>query len=542
MALQGTVAPMARWGLRATVGRGGFAAVLLLLVSLSACGTSTFESGVSTSTTAGETTSTSSTVPSILPGKGTIPGADLEDASNPADIIATAQRALAEWTTTQTPCYPSKAEALAARDQFARVASYLAKARLASRAIQSLAAFKEVIEVEADYREMAGKLTFVSCTAGTPKSKKDKTKSTTTTTPEGNTNGLTAGGVAEVDLSISGSPKVDSTFTIADLGAPCDGLSANTTFLVSSRDASGRWVITDVVTRANGETSAVITPTRAGPGAIEYLAYCGTADKRHGVATFNVKAAGDTTIADLGAPCDGLSANTTFLVSSRDASGRWVITDVVTRANGETSAVITPTRAGPGAIEYLAYCGTADKRHGVATFNVKAAGDTTTTSPAPTTTNPLARLVVLDLPTSKSANITIEPGTAEVAIEPATVAAYLAQADALGGVVVARLNQGDWVALSSSSVTWLPVGTGDAGLDVRVVGAKAAVETSFKVEVPTPTTIASTTTAVTTPTEAKENGAGNSNSKRDTTLWVVLILVGLAAFFVVLTRLAQRRH
>lgn len=451
---------MARWGLRATVGRGGIATSLLILVGLSACGTSTFESGASTSTTTEETTSTSSTVPSILPSQGTIPGADLEDAANPADIIATAQRALAEWTTTQTPCYPSKAEALAARDQFARVATYLTKARLAARAIQSLAAFKEVITVEADYRDIAGTLTFVSCDAGTPKSKKDKTKSTTTTTPEGNTNGLTAGGVAEVDLSMSGNPKVDSTFTVADLGAPCDGLSANTTFLVSSRDASGRWVITDVVTRAKGETSAVITPTRAGPGAIEYLAYCGTADKRHGVTT----------------------------------------------------------------------------------FNVKAAGDTTTTAPTPTTTNPMARLVVLDLPTGKTTNITIEPGTTEVAVEPATVAAYLAQADALGGVVVARLNQGDWVALSSSSVTWLPVGTGDAGLDVRVVGAKAAVETSFKVEAPTPTTIASTTTAVTTPTEAKENGAGNSDSKRDTTLWVVLILVGLAAFFVVLTRLAQRRH
>ena len=91
---------------------------------------------------------------------------------------------------------------------------------VSTRAISNLSAFKSIIAIEADYRKVASKITFVSCDAGTPAATSDRTKSTTTTTPGGSTDGLAAGGVAEVQLVVSGTPKVDSTFTVADLGAP----------------------------------------------------------------------------------------------------------------------------------------------------------------------------------------------------------------------------------------------------------------------------------------------------------------------------------
>ena len=403
------------------------------------------------------TTSTSTTIPSILPATGTIPGTDLESATNPADIVATAERSVAGWTSTTTPCYPSKAEALAARDQFARVASYLAKARLAARSISNLGAFKSIITIEADYRKVASKITFVSCDAGTPAAKSDKTKSTTTTSPGGSTDGLAAGGVAEVDLTVSGTPKVDSTFTVSDLGAPCDGLSANTTFLVSAKDATGRWIITDVITQDDGATSGVITPTIAGQGAVEYLAYCGTSDKRHGVTT----------------------------------------------------------------------------------FNVKPVGDTTSVPPSATTTDPNAPLVVLDFPSEASGAIDLPASVTEVAIEPSTVLTYLSQTESIGGVVVARLNGGDWVALATTGVTWLPVGKGKASFELRVVGAKSVLSTSYKVSTVTTSTLAAPTTTMSGSDDTVVTAPGTP-SNRDTTLWVILALIGLAAFFVVAARAAQR--
>jgi len=135
------------------------AATLLFLLGLvtTACGTSSFDSGAPTTAATSSTSSTSTTIASILPATGTIPGADLETVANPSDIVATAQRAVADWTSAETPCYPSKAEALAARDQFARVASYLAKARIAARSISNLAAFKSIIAIELDYRKVAAK-------------------------------------------------------------------------------------------------------------------------------------------------------------------------------------------------------------------------------------------------------------------------------------------------------------------------------------------------------------------------------------------------
>lgn len=431
----------------------GFAIATLL----ASCGSSSLTSSATTTTVTGPTSTTSTTMPSILPADGTIPGADLDSAQNPNDIVATARRALATWTSASTPCYPSKAEALAARDEFARLAAYFAKARDASRAIANLGAFKEVIDIESEYRQLAAKLTFVSCDKGSAEATGDKTKSTTTTSPGGNTKGLAAGGVVEVQLTISGTPRVDDTFTVADTGSPCDGLSANTTFLVNSRDASGRWVITDVVTNTDGATSAVITASRPGLAAIEYLAYCGTSDKRHGVVT----------------------------------------------------------------------------------FSVKAKGDTTTTAPAPTTTNPAAPLVVLELPTDTSTKPTLAPGVTEVAVEPATVAAYLTAFEADGGVVIARLNEGDWIALSPTAVAWVPVGNGKAKLDVRIVGAKSAVEKSYGIDVPATTTVPR---KISSPTTIATNSrtADSPSHHRDTTLWVLVVLIALAVVFVVAARAAQR--
>mgnify|MGYP003334247897 CR=1 FL=1 len=426
----------------------------LAFVALVMCASCSLRTGNGTSATTVPTSfpttlpQTTTTLPSLLPSSGTIPGNALADVVLGSDLVATAARAIDAWKAITVECYPSKAEALAARDQFTRVASYLAKARSAARALADADVFKSLIATEDAYREFAATKTFVACnTAG------DKTRSSTTLAG-GSTDGLAAGGVVEVNLTVSGTPVVDREFTVADVGTPCDGLGANTTFLVNSRDATGRWIITDVVVKAEGETAAVITPTRSGMGAIEYLAYCGTSDKRHGVVTFNVKPTGDTT---------------------------------------------------------------------------------TTTPSRPAQTGPL---VVMEL-SSDGRRIVIDDDATEVAVEPESVTAYLTANESDGGVLLARLNEGDWVALRADRVSWVAVGDGKAGLDLQIVGARTPVTESIEVTSPTTTTTTAPTTTVaastSVPRTVNETGTGNDN----TSLWVVLTLVGLAAAAVVLTRTRQ---
>ncbi|MFM8908310.1 MAG: hypothetical protein ACKOIZ_12045, partial [Actinomycetota bacterium] len=222
----------------------------------------------------------------MLPGSGTIPLAQIGDVVRGDDLVGTAQRALEAWRDVPAECLPSKAEALAARDQLLRVGTYLGKVRGAAGDLLSAAAFKGLIDVEAAYRSYVASRSFIVC--GESRAIESSSPATSTTIVGGSAKGLAAGGVVEVDLTITGTPKVDREFTVADVGTPCDGLSANTTFLVNSQDASGRWVITDVIVDAEGTASAAVIPTRAGAGAIEYLAYCGTLDKRHGVVTYRV--------------------------------------------------------------------------------------------------------------------------------------------------------------------------------------------------------------------------------------------------------------
>lgn len=428
--------------------------VTLCLVVLAACGSDDEARPTTTSASPTTTIATTTTIPSMLNGNGTIPLAQVAEVKRGDDLVTTAQRALRAWQGTPAECLPSKAEALASRDQFIRVATYLGKIRAAARDLRNAAAFKELIGIEAAYRSYAATRDFVVC--GESKAIESASPATSTTVVGGSAQGLTAGGVVEVDLTIDGTPKVDREFTVADVGAPCDGLSANTTFLVNSQDSSGRWVITDVIVDAEGATAASIIPTRAGPGAIEYLAYCGTLDKRHGVVTFRV----------------------------------------------------SPT------------------------------GDTTTTQPTPTTTDPSAPLEVVDIVAGSS--VVVDARATEVAVEPESVGAFLAANEAAGGVVIARMNLGDWVALRDSGVTWIPVGPGDDGLELRVVGAKVAVERTIRVSAPTTTTTSTiageqvtTTSSAVTPTE--------SGNDEDTTLWVIVALVAVATLTVLGSRLRLRR-
>jgi len=378
-------------------------------------------------------------VPSLLGAEGTIPLPDLEITRRGSDLVESARRALATWKDTPVECYESKAEALAARDQFARVATYLARARIAARELEDVSAFKETIAIEAAYRTYAATRGFITCKAAAAQA---NPAATTTTIEGGSTKGLTAGGVVEVDLTINGNPVVDQEFTVSDAGAACDGVGANTTFLVSSQDANGRWVITDVIVNTDGATSAVVIPPRAGSGAVEYLAYCGTQDKRHGVTT----------------------------------------------------------------------------------FRVRITGDTTTTTPTPTTTDPDAPLVVIDLPIDDG-TVLIDPRATEVAIEPESVSKFLAASGAEGGVVVARVNLGDWIALRENEVSWLPVGPGDEGLETKIVGAKTPVDA----------------VATSAPPTSAVRAADSSTSETDTTIWVIAILLGLATLAVATTRARQRR-
>lgn len=443
----------ARWR-----GASRLAAGVLIATLGAACSPSGDAATTTTGQTGAPTTSppTSTTLPSVLPGSGTIPLAELADVQRADDIVGTAERALRAWSDVPAECSPSRAEALATRDQFIRVATYLERARGAVRDLRDTAAFKRLIDLEASYRTYAATRTFIVCGESTGIAA--NSPATSTTIVGGTAAGLTAGGIAEVDLTIDGDPKVDQEFTVADLGAPCDGIGANTTFLVSAQDSSGRWVIVDVIVDKTGLTSAAVIPTRAGPGAIEYLAYCGTLDKRHGVTTFRVR----------------------------------------------------PT------------------------------GDTTTTSPTPTTITGDAPLVVIEIPTT-SGSVLVDPRATEVAVEPKSVTAFLAANDAVGGVVIARLNLGDWIALRENEVTWIPAGPGDEGLETRIVGARNAVERTVEVVAPSTTTTTSTALAVSSSSSAVTVAESTPNDEDDATLWVIVVLVTVAALTVLFSRLRLRR-
>jgi len=429
-------------------------AAMVAIAMLAACGSSGEANPTTTSETPATTTAPTTTLASMLPASGTIPLAQIGDVVRADDLVATAQRALQAWRDAPAECLPSKAEALAARDQLLRVGTYLGKVRAAAGDLLSAAAFKGLIDVEAAYRSYVASRSFIVC--GESRAIESSSPATSTTIVGGSAKGLAAGGVVEVDLTITGTPKVDREFTVADVGTPCDGLSANTTFLVNAQDASGRWVITDVIVDAEGTTSAAVIPTRAGAGAIEYLAYCGTLDKRHGVTTYRV----------------------------------------------------SPT------------------------------GDTTTTQPSPTTTDPSTPLQVIAL--DENSSVVVDPRAVEVAVEPESVTAFLAANEAEGGVVIARLNLGDWVALRDSGVTWVPVGPGDDGLELRIVGAKVAVEKTLRVTAPSTSTSSSSTTqpSSTTITTAVRNETGGDE---DTTLWVIIGLVVVATLTVLASRLRLRR-
>jgi hypothetical protein len=427
---------------------------MVAIAMLAACGSSGEANPTTTSETPATTTAPTTTPASMLLASGTIPLAQIGDVVRADDLVATAQRALQAWRDAPAECLPSKAEALAARDQLLRVGTYLGKVRAAAGDLLSAAAFKGLIDVEAAYRSYVASRSFIVC--GESRAIESSSPATSTTIVGGSAKGLAAGGVVEVDLTITGTPKVDREFTVADVGTPCDGLSANTTFLVNAQDASGRWVITDVIVDAEGTTSAAVIPTRAGAGAIEYLAYCGTLDKRHGVTTYRV----------------------------------------------------SPT------------------------------GDTTTTQPSPTTTDPSTPLQVVAL--DENSSVVVDPRAVEVAVEPESVTAFLAANEAEGGVVIARLNLGDWVALRDSGVTWVPVGPGDDGLELRIVGAKVAVEKTLRVTAPSTSTSSSSTTqpSSTTITTAVRNETGGDE---DTTLWVIIGLVVVATLTVLASRLRLRR-
>ena len=428
-------------------------AVVVMASSCSSPSVDTTASSVAPSASTSSTTST--TIPSLLPTEGTIPLADLGTARRGTDLVESARRAVATWQDAPVECYESKAEALAARDQFARVGTYLAKARIAARDLADASAFKEAISIEGEYRTYAATRRFITCKAAAAQA---EPSGTTTTVEGGDTKGLAPGGVAEVNLAITGNPVVDQEFTVTDLGAPCDG---------------------------NG-------------------------------------------------------ANTTFLVSSQDSAGRWVITDVIVNNDGATSTVVIPKRAGSGAIEYLAYCGTQDKRHGVTTYRVRATGDTTTTAPPPATTNPDSPLVVIDLPIDDG-TLLVDPRATEVAVEPESVTKFLAASGAEGGIVVARVNLGDWVALREGQVSWLPVGPGEPGLETKIVGARTPVDRTIRVTAPTSTTTSTLAVATSAPPTTAVRAADSSTSETDTTIWVIGILLGLATFAVAAARTRQRR-
>ena len=107
----------------------------LAIVMLAACGS---PGGANPTTTSAELTTTvapTTTLPSMLPPSGTIPLAQIADVVRGDDLVVTAERALQAWRDVPAECHPSKAEALAARDQFIRVETYLGKVRAAPRTL-----------------------------------------------------------------------------------------------------------------------------------------------------------------------------------------------------------------------------------------------------------------------------------------------------------------------------------------------------------------------------------------------------------------------
>jgi hypothetical protein len=106
--------------------------------------------------------------------------------------------------------------------------------------------------------------------------------------------------------------------------------------------------------------------------------------------------------------------------------------------------------------------------------------------------------------------------------------------------VIARLNLGDWVALRDSGVTWIPVGPGDDGLELRVVGAKVAVKQTLRVTAPSTSTTSSTTTIQSSTTVAS-SVPGETGDDEDTTLWIIIGLVVVATLTVLASRLRLRR-
>jgi hypothetical protein len=145
---------------------------------------------------------------------------------------------------------------------------------------------------------------------------------------------------------------------------------------------------------------------------------------------------------------------------------------------------------------------------------------------------------VVDLAAASS--LVVDPRAIEVAVEPESVGAFLAANEALGGVVIARLNLSDWVALRDSGVTWIPVGPGNDGLELRVVGAKVAVERTIRVSAPSTTTTSTVAPVQVTTTSSAVTPAESGNDE-DTTLWVIIALVAVATLTVLGSRLRLRR-
>jgi hypothetical protein len=148
--------------------------------------------------------------------------------------------------------------------------------------------------------------------------------------------------------------------------------------------------------------------------------------------------------------------------------------------------------------------------------------------------------VVIEIPTT-SGSVLVDPRAAEVAVEPKSVTAFLAANDAVGGVVIARLNLGDWIALRENEVTWIPAGPGDEGLETRIVGARNAVERTVEVVEPSTTTTTSTAVAVSSSSSAVTVAESTPNDEDDATLWVIVVLVTVAALTVLFSRLRLRR-
>ncbi|MFM7093262.1 MAG: hypothetical protein ACKOYL_01710, partial [Actinomycetota bacterium] len=121
---------------------------------------------------------------------------------------------------------------------------------------------------------------------------------------------------------------------------------------------------------------------------------------------------------------------------------------------------------------------------------------------------------------------------------------FLTTSGADGGVVLARINLGDWVALREQQVTWVPIGPGSEGLETKIVGAKAPVERTIRLTEPS-TTTSSTTSSTTVPGEISTTPVPTAvisrGSEFNRTIWVIGVLLGCAVLAVVLSRARMRR-